>query len=80
MYGTPNGRQGNAYLARVAEQSMLDLTKYQYWNGNARGRSRPARPPGQWITGNPAAATSIFPVQQVVGACGALSRGRAHHQ
>ena len=75
MYGTPNGRQGNAYLARVAEQSMLDLTKYQYWNGNAAAVPGQPGPAGQWITGNPAAATSIFPVQQVVGACGALSRG-----
>ncbi len=75
MYGTPNGRQGNAYLARVPEPSMLDLTKYQYWNGNAAAVPGQPGPAGQWITGNPAAATSIFPVQQVVGACGALSRG-----
>ncbi len=75
MYGTPNGRQGNAYLARVAEQSMLDLTKYQYWNGSAAAVPGQPGPAGQWVTGNPAAATTIFPVQQVAGACGALSRG-----
>ena len=75
MYGTPNGRQGNAYLARVPEQSMLDLTKYQYWNGSAAAVPGQPGPAGQWITGNPAAATALFPIQQVAGACGALSQG-----
>lgn len=74
-YGTPNGRQGNAYVARVPEQSMLDLTKYQYWNGAAASTPGQPGPPGQWITGNPAAATSIMPVEMVAGACGALSQG-----
>ena len=32
MYGTPNGRQGAAYLARVAERDILDLTKYDYYS------------------------------------------------
>ena len=78
MYGTPNGRQGNAYLARVPEQSMLDLTKYQYWNGAAPAVPGQPGPAGQWVTGNPAAATAILPVetQIVVGACGALSSSR----
>ena len=34
-YGTPNGRQGAAYLARVPEQDILDLSKYEYWNGSS---------------------------------------------
>ena len=78
MYGTPNGRQGNAYLARVPEQSMLDLTKYQYWNGSAAAVPGQPGPAGQWVTGNPAAATAIFPIQTItsVGACGALSQSR----
>lgn len=32
--GTPNGRFGNAYLARVPAAEILDLTKYEYWLGN----------------------------------------------
>ena len=54
---------------------MLDLTKYQYWNGKAASTPGQPGPPGQWITGNPAAATAIMPVQMVAGACGALSQG-----
>lgn len=78
MYGTPNGRQGNAYLARVPEQSMLDLTKYQYWNGSAPAVPGQPGPAGQWVTGNPAAATAILPIETrlLVGACGALSSSR----
>jgi hypothetical protein len=30
-FGTPNGRFGNAYLARVPEQRILDLSAYEYW-------------------------------------------------
>jgi hypothetical protein len=33
MFGTSNGRLGNAYLARVSEQAVLDVSKYQYWDG-----------------------------------------------
>ncbi len=78
MYGTPNGRQGNVYLARVPEQSMLDLTKYQYWNGSAPAVPGQPGPAGQWVTGNPAAATAILPIETrlLVGACGALSSSR----
>lgn len=32
-YGTPNGRGGAAYLARVPENAILDLTQYRYWTG-----------------------------------------------
>lgn len=64
MYGTPNGRQGAAYLARVPEQDILDLSKYEYWKGGTR--------PG-WIKKNPAAATSVFGVDK--GACGVANPG-----
>lgn len=35
LYGTPNGRSGAAYLARVAESAVLDKSAYQYWTGSA---------------------------------------------
>ncbi|KAA1430697.1 DUF4185 domain-containing protein [Mycolicibacter arupensis] len=50
-YGTPSGRGGSAYLSRVPERSIPDLTKYQYWNGDS----------GSWVPANPAAATPVIP-------------------
>ncbi|MEV4415586.1 DUF4185 domain-containing protein, partial [Catellatospora sp. NPDC049609] len=35
LYGTPNGRFGNAYLARVPEGQLLEPGAYRYWNGSA---------------------------------------------
>ena len=32
-FGTPSGRQGSAYLSRVPEDSVTQLRKYEYWNG-----------------------------------------------
>lgn len=34
LYGTPNGRFGNAYLARVPETQLLEPSAYRYWNGS----------------------------------------------
>ncbi|MGV1088348.1 MAG: DUF4185 domain-containing protein [Mycobacterium sp.] len=34
-FGTPAGRAGSAYLSRVAQDSLTDLTQYQYWDGSA---------------------------------------------
>lgn len=34
-FGTPNGRFGNAYVARVPEQQLLNPLAYQYWTGAA---------------------------------------------
>ncbi|WP_264065679.1 DUF4185 domain-containing protein [Mycolicibacterium komossense] len=48
-FGTPSGRQGSAYLSRVAEGSVTDLSQYEYWNGNT----------GTWVKGNPAVATAV---------------------
>lgn len=50
-YGTPAGRGGSAYLSRVPERAVPDVTKYQYWNG----------PAGNWVPNNPGAATPVFP-------------------
>jgi Domain of unknown function (DUF4185) len=32
-FGTPNGRFGNAYVARVPERQLLDQLAYEYWTG-----------------------------------------------
>ena len=63
MYGTPNGRQGAAYLSRVAERDILDLTKYEYYRTS----------PSEWVKNNPSAATSVFGVDK--GACGIANPG-----
>jgi hypothetical protein len=45
-FGTPNGRFGDAHVARVPEQQLLDKSAYEYWNGKAwqRGGSAIAAP------------------------------------
>ncbi|MGH3698167.1 MAG: DUF4185 domain-containing protein [Pseudonocardiaceae bacterium] len=45
-FGTPPGRFGDAYLARVPEQRLLDTSAYEYWTGNTwqRGSSVVAAP------------------------------------
>ena len=49
MFGTPSGRGGTVYLSRVNQASVLDQTKYEYWNGSA------------WVLNKPSAATPILP-------------------
>ncbi|KUI36924.1 hypothetical protein AU195_16815 [Mycobacterium sp. IS-1496] len=41
-FGTPSGRAGSAYISRVAEGSVTDLSKYEYWDGSTWVRNRPA--------------------------------------
>lgn len=48
-YGTPSGRMGSAYVSRVKEADILDLTKYEYWNGSS------------WTVDDPSAAVPILP-------------------
>ncbi|MGB6163004.1 MAG: DUF4185 domain-containing protein [Pseudonocardiaceae bacterium] len=45
-FGTPNGRFGDAYVARVPQQRLLDTSAYEYWTGQAwqRGCSVIATP------------------------------------
>ena len=50
-YGTPSGRGGSAYVARVAPAVVPDLTKYEYWSSDANA----------WVPANPAAATVVIP-------------------
>jgi hypothetical protein len=49
LFGTPNGRFGNAYLARVSPSELTEPAAYQYWTG--RG----------WSTGDESAAAAILP-------------------
>ncbi|EUA24336.1 hypothetical protein I552_3315 [Mycobacterium xenopi 3993] len=50
-FGTPSGRGGPAFLARVPPNFVPDVTKYQYWNGDHNA----------WVPNNPGAATPVFP-------------------
>ena len=50
-YGTPSGRTGSAYVARVAPAVVPDLTKYEYWSSDANA----------WVPANPASATPVVP-------------------
>ncbi|GFG75671.1 hypothetical protein MBOT_30360 [Mycobacterium botniense] len=50
-FGTPSGRGGSAYLARVPQNFVPDLTKYQYWNADSNS----------WVPNNPKAATPVIP-------------------
>ena len=34
-FGSPNGRFGNAYVARVPEQQLLNTLAYEYWTGTS---------------------------------------------
>jgi hypothetical protein len=74
VYGTPNGRQGAAHLARVAERDILDLTKYEYYSkGTSGGWFGWGAKPAGWHRNNPAAATAVFGVD--TGACGVANPG-----
>ncbi len=50
-FGTPSGRGGSAYLARVQPAAIPDVSKYQYWNSDSNS----------WVPGNPGAATPVIP-------------------
>jgi hypothetical protein len=50
-FGTPPGRSGSAYLARVPQRFVPDLTKYEYWNGDSNS----------WVPNKPSAATPVIP-------------------
>ncbi|MHA0289190.1 DUF4185 domain-containing protein [Mycobacterium sp. C3-094] len=58
VYGTPNGRQGAAYLSRVAPEDILDPSKYEYYK--AAKKSWLGSSPAGWVKGNPSAATAII--------------------
>lgn len=47
-FGTPSGRAGSAYLSRVADGSVTDLSEYEYWDGDT------------WVADKPAVAAPII--------------------
>jgi hypothetical protein len=47
-FGTPSGRAGSAYLSRVLEDEVTDLSKYEYWDGS------------KWVQGNAAVAVPVI--------------------
>jgi hypothetical protein len=47
-FGTPSGRAGSAYLSRVPEDEVTDLSKYEYWDGS------------KWVQGNAAVAVPVI--------------------
>ncbi|MDT5092947.1 MAG: hypothetical protein QOH60_2310 [Mycobacterium sp.] len=71
-YGTPNGRQGSAYVARVPEASVLDLSKYDYWSAGSQGFFGFGATPAGWVKNNPAAASPVMPP---AGACPGAGAG-----
>ncbi|SER58902.1 protein of unknown function [Lentzea xinjiangensis] len=48
LFGTPNGRLGDAYVSRVPEHEVLNLAAYQYWTGSG------------WRTGAPGSAVPVM--------------------
>ena len=73
-YGTPNGRQGAAYVSRVAEKDILDTTKYEYYSkGSAGGWFGIGAVKAGWYKNQPAKASAMF--GQSSGACGVAAPG-----
>lgn len=70
-YGTPNGRQGAAYVSRVLPQDILDTTKYEYWSKGTK--SWFSSTPAGWYKNNPSKATPVFGKEG--GACGVANAG-----
>ena len=68
-YGTANGRQGQAYISRVAEADILNVTKYEYYSkGSKGGLFGIGAYKAGWYRNDPAKASPIFGKES--GACG----------
>ncbi|BBX20163.1 hypothetical protein CRI77_11820 [Mycolicibacterium duvalii] len=72
MYGTPNGRQGAAYLARVAPEDILNASKYEYFKKESRGWFGTS--PARWTSSSSSASAIIG---KDGGACGATKPGNS---
>jgi hypothetical protein len=70
-YGTPNGRQGAAYVSRVLPQDILNASKYQYYSAGTKGWF--SSTPAGWYTNAPSKATPVFGKDG--GACGVANAG-----
>ena len=56
-FGTPAGRQGSAFLSRVPEGAVTNLSQYEYWDGsNWVNRQAKAAP----VIGDSTRSTGIF--------------------
>jgi hypothetical protein len=51
-FGTPAGRFGPAYVSRVHENRIQNLSAYEYWDGQG------------WVQGDPSAAVPVFAGEQ----------------
>lgn len=71
-YGTPNGRGGSAYLSRVAEANILDVSKYQYYSKGSAGFFGIGAYKAGWYS-DPSKATAVF--GNDTGACGVANAG-----
>lgn len=58
VFGTPNGRFGDAYLARVPADRLLDSTAYEYWT--ATGWKRGAEDQAVAVVRAPVGELSVF--------------------
>ncbi|PXX09291.1 DUF4185 domain-containing protein [Mycolicibacterium moriokaense] len=50
-FGTPSGRGGSAYVARMRPGAVPDLRQYEYFNSDSNS----------WVPANPGAATPVIP-------------------
>ncbi|KUH69070.1 hypothetical protein AU184_19550 [Mycolicibacterium novocastrense] len=50
-FGTPAGRGGAAYIARIPQGAVPDLNRYEYWNVDQNA----------WVPKDPGAATVVIP-------------------
>lgn len=50
-FGTPAGRGGAAYIARIPQGAVPDLNRYEYWNADKNA----------WVPRDPGAATVVIP-------------------
>lgn len=73
MYGTPNGRQGGAYLARVASDDILDVDQYQYYKKASSGFFGFGASPAKWVKNSPSSASAI--IGKSGGACASTKPG-----
>ncbi|MGE2834329.1 DUF4185 domain-containing protein [Mycobacterium sp. SMC-4] len=71
MYGTPNGRQGAAYISRVAPEDILDASKYEYYKKASSGWLGTTA--ARWVQGSPSSASAV--IGKTGGACGATKPG-----
>lgn len=70
-YGTPNGRQGAAYVSRVLPKDILDTSKYEYYSKGTKTWF--SSTPAGWYKNAPSKATPVFGKEG--GACGVANAG-----